>query len=163
MKKWLMLIIPSVLTMALSAGCLLEIPIQNQPPIAYIDSVVPSEAPAGQIISFSGHGTDADGTVVGYRWRSSQDGNLSAAANFQTASLSVGNHTIYFSVQDNNGAWSPEIASQVVIESNQPPPPALLPVIVSFGADHTRITEGESAVLNWNISGATEVSRTLCL
>jgi len=147
--------------MTLSTGCLLEIPlIENQPPTAYIDLIAPSQAPVGQVISFSGHGTDPDGTVVGYRWRSSLDGDLSTVANFQTSSLSVGNHAIYLSVQDNNGARSAEAASQVIIAASQPPPPppALLPVIVSFGADQAIINQGDSALLSWNVSGATTVS-----
>jgi plastocyanin len=81
----------------------------NQLPTAYIDSVSPNPAYKGQTVSFSGHGSDPDGTIVGYEWRSSIDGFLSSSASFSTSKLSVGTHTIYFKVKDNAGAWSPEV------------------------------------------------------
>jgi hypothetical protein len=53
----------------------------NQAPTAYIDSVAPGEAAEGEMVAFSGHGTDADGTVVAYRWLSSIDGEIGTSAN----------------------------------------------------------------------------------
>ncbi|MFC1905517.1 hypothetical protein ACFLXL_01770 [Chloroflexota bacterium] len=53
---------------------------------------------------FVGLGTDADGRVVAYQWRSSIGGDLSTEPQFD-AELDAGNHIIYFKVQDNNGAW----------------------------------------------------------
>ncbi|MGB9716140.1 MAG: hypothetical protein ACPL1G_07020, partial [Thermodesulfovibrionales bacterium] len=47
----------------------------NAPPVAIIDSISPNPALPGQVVTFSGHGTDADGdAITGYNWRSSIDG-----------------------------------------------------------------------------------------
>ena len=62
-----------------------------------------------------GNGSDSDGQVVGYNWRSSRDGELSTQARFNTRNLSVGQHTIYFKVQDNDGDWSEEITRKVTV------------------------------------------------
>ena len=98
----------------------------NIPPIAHIDSITPNPATEGKTVTFTGHGTDTDGTIVAYNWRSSKDGQLSTLASFSTSSLSVGTHTIYFKVQDNNGAWSSEVSDTLVIttESTVESPPA---------------------------------------
>lgn len=87
----------------------------NSPPTAYIDSICPNPAAEGDIISFYGHGIDVDGTVVGYSWKSSINGQLSNYQNFSTTSLSTGTHIIYFKVQDNNSAWSTEVSDTLVI------------------------------------------------
>ena len=85
--------------LALLPGCSLLPASANQPPTAYIDSITPAEATPGQTVKLTGHGTDADGQVVGYRWRSDRDGDLGRTATVETTSLSAGNHIIYFSVQ----------------------------------------------------------------
>jgi hypothetical protein len=83
----------------------------NVPPTAIIDSITPDPAEQGtDTVSFTGHGTDTDGTVAAYNWSSSIDGPLSTSAAFTkpASELSIGTHTIYFKVQDNGGAWSTE-------------------------------------------------------
>jgi N-acetylneuraminic acid mutarotase len=80
----------------------------NVPPTAYIDSISPTPVTRGQAISFSGHGSDPDGSIVAYKWRSSLDGAIGTSASFSISTLAVGTHTVYFSVQDNSGAWSNE-------------------------------------------------------
>jgi len=60
----------------------------------------------GDRVFFNGTGSDSDGTIVRYRWTSSIDGLLSTQASFNTTSLSPGNHTIEFVVQDNSTLWS---------------------------------------------------------
>ncbi|MEW6053667.1 MAG: PKD domain-containing protein [Nitrospirota bacterium] len=82
----------------------------NAPPVATIDSVTPNPALPGETVTFTGSGSDTDGTITGYSWRSSRDGVIGTAASFSTSALSEGIHTIYFKVQDNNGVWSPEIS-----------------------------------------------------
>ncbi|MBZ0155680.1 MAG: chitobiase/beta-hexosaminidase C-terminal domain-containing protein, partial [Alphaproteobacteria bacterium] len=94
--------------------------IGNTPPVAVIDSISPNPATAGQTVTFTGQGTDSDGTITGYNWRSSLDGQLSTSASFNTASLAAGNHTIYFKVQDNAGVWSTEATSSLVITPSGP-------------------------------------------
>ncbi len=72
-------------------------------PVATIDSITPSPARFDAEVTFSGTGSDSDGTVVAYLWKSSIDGELSTEEDFTTTNLSIGNHTITFMVQDNDG------------------------------------------------------------
>ena len=87
----------------------------NSAPTAYIDSITPSLATAGEAVTFNGHGTDTDGTVVAYSWTSSMDGSIGTTAFFSTTSLSAGTHTISFKVQDNTGDWSGVITAQLTV------------------------------------------------
>lgn len=87
----------------------------NVPPTAYIDSVSPNPSTRGDTISFSGHGSDPDGSVAAYKWRSSLDGTIGTSASLTVSTLAVGTHTVYFSVQDNSGAWSNEATAIVTV------------------------------------------------
>jgi len=87
----------------------------NQPPQARIISISPNEASQGDTISFKGEGTDADGTVKVYLWKSNIDGALSREVSFSTDMLSAGTHIISFQVMDNRGAKSGEVNSKLVI------------------------------------------------
>ena len=89
-------------------------PDANQAPSAFIDGITSPDT-AGCTISLSGHGTDIDGSVAAYSWRSDRDGQLSTQASFSTSSLSVGPHMVYFRVQDNLGAWSLEVSASVFV------------------------------------------------
>ena len=100
-------------------GIRARVEIQNQPPTAIIDVIIPN--PAEQVldtVSFTGHGTDIEGPVVAYNWSSSIDGPLSAAPAFMkpASELSLGTHTISFKVQDDDGAWSTEDTEHLTIE-----------------------------------------------
>ena len=66
----------------------------NEPPNAYIDSISPSPGIEGEEVSFNGHGTDVDGSVVAYNWNSSIDAKIGTTASFSTSELSPGTHTI---------------------------------------------------------------------
>ncbi len=95
---------------------------EKEPPTAYIDSILPNPASqAKDTISFTGHGTDVDGSIVAYNWRSSLDGPLNTSSSFSKPALelSIGTHTIYFKVQDNDGLWSPEVTQDLAILSQQ--------------------------------------------
>ena len=81
----------------------------KQRPTAKIDSITPNPATQDKdTVHFKGHGTDTDGYIVEYYWTSSINGFMSSSKEFtKTASeLSVGTHTIYFKVKDNDGQWS---------------------------------------------------------
>ena len=91
----------------------------NLPPIARIRGIDPAHSLEGDSIMFNGTGSDFDGSVTGYHWRSSLDGFLSHNVSFNTASLRAGNHTIYFRVQDDTGAWSLEAFNTLFV--NAPP------------------------------------------
>jgi len=148
-NKGIAALLPVLLIMAtVIAGCAL-----NQPPTAYIDSIVPGEAAHGEAVAFTGHGTDSDGTVVAYRWTSSSDGEIGTSASFTTSSLSVGSHTISFRAQDNNGAWSGNVTATVIVTEAIPNP-----VILSFDADPGTINPEETSTLSWEVTGAATAS-----
>jgi hypothetical protein len=88
----------------------------NVSPTAYIDYVTPNPATRGATITFTGHGADSDGSVVAYDWRSSLNGTLSTSSSFTVSTLAVGTHTIYFSVKDDDGAWSNEAVAAVIVD-----------------------------------------------
>jgi hypothetical protein len=123
-------------------------PTVNEPPIAYIDSISPSEAIQGESITFQGHGTDQDGTVVAYRWTSDRDGDLGTTASFQSSSLSVGEHEISLIVQDNNGEWSETVNATVEVVV-PPPPPAADPDLVI--TDIYKIETSQGFIIGYTI------------
>jgi N-acetylneuraminic acid mutarotase len=91
---------------------------ENVPPTAYIDSITPNPATRGETISFVGHGSDSDGSVKAYKWRSSINGTIGTAATFNASTLTNGTHTIYFSVKDDSDAWSEE--AMAIVTVNKP-------------------------------------------
>jgi len=96
----------------------------NEPPAAFIDSISPNPVDDGISVSFVGHGEDSDGSITGYSWDSSRDGLLSTGSSFSSSSLSVGTHTIYFKVKDDDGDWSDEVSESLIVKSsgnNNPP------------------------------------------
>ncbi|MCK4614958.1 MAG: hypothetical protein KAU14_09155, partial [Thermoplasmata archaeon] len=86
----------------------------HEKPTAVIDFVSPTVSPESQVVSFKGHGDD-DGTITSWHWRSSLDGELSSAPAFSTSSLSGGEHTIFFEVQDNHRVWSDEVFTTLTV------------------------------------------------
>ncbi len=150
MKRALLL----VCALALLSGCSYILPESNQPPKAYITSISPAEVTEGDVVGFSGHGTDVDGQVVGYLWRSNLDGHLSESPGFETHSLSVGDHDISFMVQDDQGAWSIEVWGTVKVT----PLVAVPATITSFAASPETIVTGDTAAVSWEVSDATAVS-----
>jgi hypothetical protein len=94
-------------------------------PVATIHSVTPAAALQGRdTVTFRGSGQDADEggeAIVAYRWRSSLDGVLGDQAGFTLAAseLSLGTHTLYLQVQDDEGDWSPEVWRTLLV-TDQP-------------------------------------------
>ena len=68
----------------------------------------------GSNVIFEGHGLDSS-TITDYLWESSIDGELSKNASFNTNSLSMGKHTISFTVRDDSGLWSSPASATLVI------------------------------------------------
>lgn len=99
---------------------------QDTPPRAIIDSISPNPAAYNQTVQFVGHGTDSNGHIIAYQWRSSLSGNLSANRSFNLTIPYKGNHTIYFKVQDNNNTWSPEVSQVLRITHYNRPPKATI-------------------------------------
>ena len=87
--------------------------LDNQAPIAMINSITPTTALPGNPITMNGSASDSDGEIVAYRWHSSIDGNLSSNKIFTISNLSMGLHVITFSAQDNEGRWSKEVPVDV--------------------------------------------------
>ena len=79
-------------------------------------SIESSPSLVGEIVWFNGSGNDLDGFVVAFEWSSDLDGQLSNSSSFSSDTLSVGNHTITFRVQDDDGAWSENATVGLVIE-----------------------------------------------
>jgi parallel beta-helix repeat protein len=90
----------------------------NQKPTAHLPSISPNPATAGDSITFSGSGSDSDGYIVGYNWRSNVDGQLSTKREFSSSILSAGTHIIYFKIKDNDDEWSSEKTATLIINSN---------------------------------------------
>jgi hypothetical protein len=120
-------------------------PASNSAPQAVIDAISSRAASEGDEISFEGSGTDADGTISLYRWRSSLDGYLSDQATFSTSLLSVGAHTIHFAVQDDSGAWSSEVDAIVQVM-----PPGQEAFVLDDGQP------GTSSTGDWRESGGAD-------
>jgi len=78
-------------------------------------------------ITFSGYGSDSDGTIVSYAWTSSIDGALSTSSQFTSSNLSTGTHTITFTVTDNNGLTDSDSVIINVKEVNAPVVSIILP------------------------------------
>jgi parallel beta-helix repeat protein len=90
---------------------------ENEPPIVLSMLISQQSAVYGAMITFEGMGDDSDGTIEGYRWRSNRDGTLSQEQSFSTTALTVGIHTIYFQVIDNDDVWSEEEIEFVTIDA----------------------------------------------
>jgi len=97
----------------------------NQVPTAVIESVSPSPARQGEdTVRFVGTGSDPDGRISKYLWRSNMDGTLSDLGEFSmdASEMSTGEHTIFLQVTDDEGAVSPEVYTLLtIIGSNSAP------------------------------------------
>ncbi|UCE37131.1 MAG: S8 family serine peptidase [Thermoplasmata archaeon] len=86
----------------------------NAIPVAVIDSISPNPAVEEEMVILSGHGDD-DGTIAAYQWTSSINGVIGTESSIGLTELSAGNHDISFKVRDNDGVWSQESISSLVI------------------------------------------------
>ena len=118
-------------------------PSANESPIAFIDSISPNPAEEGTNVNFEGHATDSDGEIIGYRWRSSLQGEISQSATFSTQSLCAGTHIINFQARDDYGEWSEEAVGQLTITPS-PEIFILSPVDGEFVTKTTTISVAET-------------------
>uniref|UniRef100_UPI00260F3727 polysaccharide deacetylase family protein n=1 Tax=uncultured Methanomethylovorans sp. TaxID=183759 RepID=UPI00260F3727 len=88
----------------------------NVAPVANIVSIDPRTTTEGSNVTFTGNGTDEDGTIVAYLWTLEDGTELSTNPSFSTSSIAAGTHTIKFSVQDDHGTWSEEATATLEIE-----------------------------------------------
>ncbi|MBN2209489.1 MAG: DUF1565 domain-containing protein [Candidatus Coatesbacteria bacterium] len=98
-------------------GCHYRIPATHRP-VAHIDSISPNPATQGvDTVEFIGHATD-DGRITRYEWGSNLDGLLSDEQAFfvlHAAYLSLGTHTISFSVWDDEYQRSGPVVAELTI------------------------------------------------
>ncbi|MFA5772398.1 MAG: PKD domain-containing protein [Thermoplasmata archaeon] len=90
----------------------------NLKPMATIISATPNITKVGEGITLIGRGNDTDGSIVAYQWRTNST-ILGMNSTIMLSNLSVGNHTIYFKVQDNDGDWSDEVSMTVEIKEKE--------------------------------------------
>jgi hypothetical protein len=113
-------------------------------PEATIDYVSADKIIKGRTVFLTGHGQDAN-AVVGYKWISSKDGVLSDQASFSTSELSLGIHSISFSVMDEVGHWSAKVTTQITVKVSTGP---VVNVIVVEEATEDEPVEFNGFVLN---------------
>ena len=118
----------------------------NQPPQVMVMDLTPVLADEGAAVSFVGQGSDGDGNVTGYQWRSDLDGLLGTLPQFEATRLSVGVHAISLRVQDDLGAWSP--AAELSLRVNA------LPVATLPGNIPELVGHNETLVITGNGSDA---------
>ncbi len=144
---------------------------ENQKPTATIikpNPTTPTTATSGESIYFHGIGTDSDGTIAEYSWRSSKDGVFNENSTFTKSDLSVGTHAIYFKVKDEQGEWSDEDTAILVINtssspSNEPPTPdtggpytGYVNASISFDASNSSEPDGDDIVsYEWDFGDGT--------
>ncbi|MCD4806858.1 MAG: hypothetical protein K8R13_04695 [Methanococcoides sp.] len=121
-----------------------EVIIENEIPTANISSILPNIADEGDLVTFSGTGSDNDGSIITYLWTSDLDGQLSTSENFSTSALSIGTHTVYFKVQDDDGAWSATDSATVTINEL----PNVAPTAEILSIDPSTATEGIEITFN---------------
>jgi PKD repeat protein len=125
-------------------------------PVAYIDSIAPNPAGVNDVVTFIGHGEDADGNIAEYSWVSSIDGNLSDINSFATSELSTGEHEITFKVKDDDNAWSEVVTENLFVGNIAPsayidsitPSPATVNDVVTF-VGHGEDADGSITGCNW--------------
>ncbi|MBI5016295.1 MAG: discoidin domain-containing protein [Deltaproteobacteria bacterium] len=110
----------------------------NSPPTA--NAGTDKTGTAGTAVSFTGSGTDSDGSIVGYSWNW---GDGTAVTNTQNAShtyVAVGTYTATLTVTDNQGATGSDTALVTVSAAppNQPP-------VANAGTDKTGTGAGATA------------------
>ncbi len=116
----------------------------NDPPVASITSITPSPAYETFNVTFEGNGTD-NGTVERYVWSSSVDGEFYDGLDntTMTDTLSIGNHTISFRCQDDDGAWSEWVTEELEVKS-VPSGGNIPPVINSITFDPNPAVYGQT-------------------
>jgi PKD repeat protein len=92
----------------------------NEKPTATIVSIDPNPAMQFDEITFTGSGTDSDGTIKAYSWESDRDGIIGDSATFTFNGLADGTHSIIFKVQDDDDVWSDADTETVVVTANRP-------------------------------------------
>ena len=84
-------------------------------PTAFIEIISPNPGLDTDDIHFKGNGID-DGTIEKYTWRTDNIGLYNGTdSKFLYSSFTPGTYRIFLKVQDNNGVWSEEVNTTVLI------------------------------------------------
>ena len=96
-------------------------PILNKP-LATIVSISPNPVNLSTLedtgVTFVGKGDSENGYILEYDWGSSIDGFLSSEKTFTTKNLSLGNHTIFFKVLNDEHVWSEKATTVLSVVNN---------------------------------------------
>ncbi len=138
----------------------------TQRPEASIISIFPNPAMTTQKVTFTGRGTDADGSIKGYSWKIVKPGSdprYGDEAKFTQNHFGPGEYNVSLKVQDNNGIWS-EKAYETLIVGERPsarvlditPNPAAVGELVSFFGD--ALDDGSSILYLWDFDDSDGLS-----
>jgi len=97
----------------------------NAAPTASIDALAPNPATEGDTVTFTGSGSDTDGSVVAYLWRLNGV-DVSTSDSFTRADLAAGSYSVEFLVRDDGDAWSAADTATLVIEAANAAPIATI-------------------------------------
>jgi hypothetical protein len=126
----------------------------NKLPQAVINTPTTNQTiTAGKSVSFSGYGTDSDGTIVAYEWRQSNCSTgtlLSTGSSFSRSFTTPGTYTVYFRVRDDDGAWSTNCPSRTI--TVQSPTYSCTGTRPSHTSIHSGDTTGLTANTPWTYS-----------
>ena len=128
--------------------------LDNQAPVANIESINPTTALSNTPVTMIGSAIDLDGSIEEYLWTSDIDGNLSFEYNFTISNLSMGYHVISFSARDNEGRWSK--LSTMNIGVGDFPEASIDSITGCLSFSNCVISEGES--IEFNGSAVSEAS-----
>ncbi len=128
--------------------------LDNQAPVANIESINPTTALPNTPVTMIGSAIDSDGSIEEYLWSSDIDGNLSLESNFTISNLSMGYHVISFSARDNEGRWSK--LSTMNIGIGDFPEASIGSITGCLSFSNCVISEGES--IEFNGSAVSEAS-----
>jgi len=125
----------------------------NRPPTATA-SANPTSGVAPLVVSFTGSGSDPDGTIASYAWTFG-DGTTSSVRNPSHTYSSAGNYTATLTVTDNNGAAGSATVNITVATNRAPsvtvaatPMSGRAPLAVSFTGSATD-PDGTIASYSW--------------
>ncbi|MFO0597689.1 MAG: PKD domain-containing protein [Myxococcaceae bacterium] len=133
----------------------------NQPPVVTITAPANNtQVSSGTSLAFTGTALDPeDGPLTGasIRWSSSLDGTLGTGSPLNTASLSVGTHTITLAATDSGGrSGSASITVTVTMSSANVPPIARLTgptsgtTVDTLTFDGSTSTDSDGSIVSWS-------------
>ena len=131
----------AMIVLLLVSGCIGTTPTT---PIIDSFSALPSTITAGESSTLSWSVTDATNTSI--------NNGVGSVALISTTTVSPTTTTTY-TLTATNAAGSVTAATTITVN-----PVAEAPIVNSFSADPTTITEGESSILSWSVTDATSVT-----